>query len=82
MKRSILDISDLQDIIPQLNNEWGAKLLKQLIKICRVDDINALYGRHCDLRGADFVNAIIDDLDITCRIDNEEVLDQIGRAHV
>ena len=77
MKRSILDISDLQNIIPQLDNERGAKILQRLIKICKIDDINALYGRHCDLREASFVNAIIDDLDITCKIDNEEQLDHL-----
>lgn len=77
MKRSILDISDLQEIVPQLNNERGGKILQRLAKICKLDDINALYGRHCDLRGADFVNAIIDDLDITCKVDNEEVLDHL-----
>ena len=77
MKRSILDISDLQNLVPQLNNERGARILKRLAKICKLDDINALYGRHCELRGTDFVNAIIDDLDITCQIDNEEVLDHL-----
>ena len=77
MKRSILDISDLQEIVPQLNNERGAKILQRLVKICKIDDINALYGRHCDLRGVDFVSAIIDDLDISCKIDNEEVLNHL-----
>lgn len=77
MKRSILDISDLQDLVPQLKNERGEKILKFLSKIYRLDDINTLYGRHCDLRGVDFVNAIIDDLDISCRIDHEERLDNL-----
>lgn len=77
MKRSILDISDLQDLVPQLRSERGAKILEQLAKICKIDDINALYGRHCELRGADFVNAIINDLGITCKVDNEQVLDHL-----
>ena len=77
MKRSILDISDLQDIVPQLKNERGERILKYLSKICKLNDINALYGRNCDNRGVDFVNAIIDDLDITCKIDNEAILDNL-----
>lgn len=77
MKRSILDISDLQDIVPQLKNERGERILKYLSKICKLNDINALYGRNCDNRGVDFVNAIIDDLDITCKIDNEATLDNL-----
>ena len=77
MKRSILDISDLQEIVPQLNNERGGKILQCGAISSKPDDTIALYARHCDLRGADFVNAIIDDLDITCKVDNEEVLDHL-----
>ena len=77
MKRYVLNISDLQDIAPQLKSERGTKILKYLFNLCKINEINALYDRSCDYRGAAFCNSIIDDLDITCQIDHEEKLDKV-----
>ena len=66
MKRYVLNISDLQDIAPQFKSESGTKILKYLFNLCKINEINALYDRSCDYRGAAFCNSIIDDLDITC----------------
>lgn len=77
MKRYVLNISDLQDIAPQLKSERGTKILKYLFNLCKINEINALYDRSCDYRGAAFCNSIIDDLDITCQIDHEEKLDNL-----
>ena len=77
MKRYVLNISDLQDIAPQFKSESGTKILKYLFNLCKINEINALYDRSCDYRGAAFCNSIIDDLDITCQIDHEEKLDNL-----
>ena len=77
MKRYVLNISDLQDIAPQFKSESGTKILKYLFNLCKINEINALYDRSCDYRGAAFCNSIIDDLDITCQTDHEEKLDNL-----
>ncbi len=77
MKRHVLNIEDLQRLIPQLQNKTGEKLIRWLFRICKVDDINALYGRCCDFQGAAFSEAIIKDLNITCQIDNAKALNRL-----
>lgn len=62
---------------PQFKSESGTKILKYLFNLCKINEINALYDRSCDYRGAAFCNSIIDDLDITCQIDHEEKLDNL-----
>ncbi len=77
MRRYILNISDLQKTSPRLRTKAGTKLLKWLFRVCKVNDINDLYGRNCDFQGAAFANAIIKDLNITCKIENEERLNNL-----
>ncbi len=77
MKQTILDINDIQDIIPALRSKNGEKTIKWLMRVCDLDRINGLYGRNCEKRGADFVDSILNDLGITLRIDNENILHRL-----
>lgn len=77
MKRYVLNISDLQDIAPQFKSESGTKILKYLFNLCKINEINALYDRSCDYRGAAFCNSIIDDLDTLAKSTTEEKRDNL-----
>ncbi len=77
MKRDVLTVEYLQNAVPKLRSKTGEKLIKWLFRICKVDGINALYGRCCDHQGAAFSDAIIKDLNITCQIDNAERLNHL-----
>ncbi len=77
MKCYVVNIEDLQGLIPQLRNKVGERIIRWLFRICKVNDINDLYSRCCDFQGAAFSDAIIKDLNITCQIDNAEALNHL-----
>lgn len=79
MKKSVVDIYDLQEAAPFFKSRIGTFLGKLLIKILSVDKVNKVHENSCHLRGAEFTSALLSDplIDIKYKLHNAEVLDHL-----
>lgn len=79
MKKTVIDIYDLQRMAPVFKTRVGTYLGKLALKWLRVDKVNKVHTRSCHLRGADFTTALLKDpyIDISYKIHNEELLDNL-----
>lgn len=79
MKKTVVDIYDLQEMLPFFKGRVGTWLGKLLIKLLRVDLVNEVHARNCHLRGADFTTALLKDplIDLRYEVHNKEVLDHL-----
>lgn len=75
IKRTVLEYDDLRKIIPFF--EGKEKFVNWLIKFLSLDKVNDLHDHNCDTPGAPFVDGLLKELDISLRIDNEQVLDHL-----
>ena len=73
----VLSIQEAQRLLPKLNNKRGAFLIKRLMHLAALDQVNDLYDRNCQHRGADFADAILRDVGVDYRIGNPERLQQL-----
>ncbi len=79
MKKSVIDIDDLQRDYPFFRSRIGTFLGKRLIKWLSIDKVNRVHAASCHLSGAAFTSAILRDplIDIKYRLHNGEVLDNL-----
>lgn len=79
MKKSVVDIDDLQKMVLFFKSRIGTWLGKLLIKWFSVDKVNRIHANHCHLRGAAFTSAILQDplMDIKYQIHHAERLDTL-----
>lgn len=79
MKKSVVDIYDLQEMAPFFKGRVGTWLGKLLIKCLRVDLVNKIHARNCHLRGAEFTSALLHDpiIDLSYEVHNKEILDHL-----
>lgn len=79
MKKSVIDIDDLQKDFPFFRSRIGTFLGKRLIKWLSIDKVNRVHAASCHLSGAEFTSAILRDplIDIKYRLHNGEVLDNL-----
>lgn len=75
IKRSVLDCNDVVALVPKLKGK--EKLVNRVFKFLKVDKVNWLHEHNCDTPGQPFTEGLLRDLDITLRIDNEQVLDNL-----
>ena len=73
-KKSVLDFQDLQQIIPAFRSKAGAALLKVLIPLVGVNKINDLYAHSCHKEGIEFIDSILEELQVTYEVDHAERL--------
>lgn len=64
MKKSVVDIYDLQEMLPFFKGRIGTWLGKRLLKWLKVDTVNLVHSRNCHLRGAEFTTALLQDPEI------------------
>ena len=67
MKKSVVDINDLQEAAPFFKSRIGTFLGKLLIKGLGVDKVNRVHANNCHLRGSAFTSALLSDPLITYR---------------
>ncbi len=72
IKRTVLDYDDIRKMVPFF--EGKEKLVKRIMKFVSLDKVNWLHDHNCDTPGVPFVNGLLKDLNITLRIDGEDVL--------
>ena len=79
MKKSVVDIYDLQEMAPFFKGTIGTLLGKFLIKVLNVGKVNEVHARNCHLRGAEFTTALLNDpfIDLRYELHNKEVLDHL-----
>ncbi|MDR2920213.1 MAG: lysophospholipid acyltransferase family protein [Tannerella sp.] len=61
MKKTVIDIHDLQEMIPIFKNRLVAFIGKGLLKWVNMDKVNQIHSNHCHLRGAAFTSAMLSD---------------------
>lgn len=75
IKRTVLDYNDIASMVPKLRGK--EKLVNRILRWLKVDKVNWLHSHNCDTPGQPFTEGLLRDLDISLRIDNEAVLDQL-----
>ena len=73
IKRTVLDYDDISQMVPWFKGK--EKLVNRLLKFLSVDKVNWLHDHNCDTVGCEFTTGLLTDLELTLRIDNEQVLD-------
>ena len=84
MKKSVVDIQDLQKLVPFFKSRVGAFIGKCLIKWLSIDKVNEAHARNCHLRGAAFTSALLKDplIDVKYKLHHAEVLDHLPEGVV
>lgn len=75
VKRTVLDADDIMHMVPRLAKH--PRLVNRLLHWLSVDKVNAVHDKYFDTPGAPFVRSLLEDFDITLRIDGREVLDNL-----
>jgi putative hemolysin len=74
-KRTVLDYDDIRNMCPFFNGK--EKLVNRIFHLISMDKVNWLHEHNCDTPGEPFVEGLVRDLNISVRIDNEEILDSL-----
>ncbi|MDR2791989.1 MAG: 1-acyl-sn-glycerol-3-phosphate acyltransferase [Tannerellaceae bacterium] len=79
MKETVIDINDLQDMIPALRTPLGRIMGQRFLRSIGMEKVNKVHGQHCHLRGAAFTEALLADplIDIHYRLHCEDRLDTL-----
>lgn len=79
MKESVVDIQDLQELLPIFRGHVGSFIGKCLIKWLSIDKVNLAHARNCHLRGAAFTSALLKDplIDVKYKLHRKEILDHL-----
>lgn len=79
MKESVVDIHDLQRMVPFFRSKFGTVLGKLMIKWFCIEKVNTVHKNNCHLRGSAFTSALLSDplINIKYKVHNEEVLDRL-----
>ncbi|MDR3140270.1 MAG: lysophospholipid acyltransferase family protein [Tannerellaceae bacterium] len=79
MKRTVIDIYDLQKMIPFFKSKSGTYIGKLVIKWLCAEKVNRIHTNHCHLRGSAFTGAILSDplINIKYKVHNEELLERL-----
>ena len=75
IKRTVLDYDDIRKMVPFFDGK--KRLVNFLLKLLSVDKVNWIHNHNCDTPGVPFTAGLLNDLNITLRIDNEERLDNL-----
>jgi putative hemolysin len=82
MKKTVIDIHDLQEMLPLFNNKLGTFLGKKFLRWISMDKVNRIHANHCHLRGAEFTSAILSDplINVKYAIHHAERLDALPQG--
>lgn len=79
MKRTVVDIYDLQEMVPFFRSRFGTILGKLMMKCFAIDKVNRVYANSCHLGGAEFTSSLLKDplINISYEVHNKEILDTL-----
>ncbi len=72
IKPEVLSYDDVVEMVPKLKGHQG--LVNAAFKLLAIDKVNWIHSHNCHTPGVPFTTGLLRDLNITMRIDNEEVL--------
>ena len=75
VKRTVLDYDDIVGMVPALRGH--RKLVEWAMKALDIDKVNWIHDHNFDTPGPQFCRGLLSDLDITLRIDGENILDNL-----
>lgn len=75
IKPDVLSADDIAGLVPQLKKH--PKLINGLIKFFSIDKVNKLHRDNCFKQGVDVPGGMLKDLDVTVKIENEQVLENL-----
>lgn len=77
MRKTVVDLEELQQAEPFFRNRFGFHVGKKLMKWLCIDKVNQVYGNCCDRSSSDFTSSLLKDplIDIQYRVHNREILD-------
>ena len=75
VKRTVLDYSDISEMIPFFKGK--EKLCNWLLKLVAIDKVNWIHSHTFDTPGVPFTEGLLKDLNITIKIRNKQVLDNL-----
>lgn len=75
IKETVLDYDDIRKMIPFFDGK--EKLCRWCMKQLAMDKVNKIHADNCHTPGVPFVQGLLKDLDITIKIKNEQVLDNL-----
>ena len=78
MKKTVLDLEEIQQIAPFFRTRLGAYLLKKIFHWADMDKVNRIHENHYKLRGSAFTSAMLSDplMDVRYEVHNREILEQ------
>ena len=79
MKKTVLDLDEIQQIVPFFKTRLGSYLLKKLFHWADMDKVNRIHENHYKLRGSAFTSAMLSDplMDVRYEVHNREMLEQL-----
>ncbi len=79
MKKSVVDIHDLQGMSPFFKTWIGIRLGELLIKWLNIDKVNKVHENNCQYRGAEFTSHLLSDplINLKYKVHNAELLDHL-----
>lgn len=75
IKPTVLDVNDVVEMVPKLRGH--EKLVNRVLKFLAIDKVNAIHVNNYKTPGVPFTTGLLKDLNITLRVDNKEVLEQL-----
>lgn len=75
IRPNVLEVEEVGQMVPFLRNK--PKLTARLMKALSIDKVNWLHRHNHTTPGAPFCAGLLRDLDITLKVDNEQVLDHL-----
>lgn len=72
IRPDVLNADDIIEMAPKLANHRN--LVERLMKWLSIDKVNWIHGHNCATPGVPFTKGLLKDLNLTLRVDNEDVL--------
>ncbi|NDV84321.1 lysophospholipid acyltransferase family protein [Bacteroides sp. 51] len=79
MRKTLVDIEELQQAEPFFRSRFGTYAAKKLMKWVCMNKVNQVYSHSCHLSGAEFTSSLLKDplIDIRYEIHNREILNDL-----
>lgn len=78
IRAEVMTVDDVVRMVPRLASH--RRLVERLLRRLSIDKVNAINARNCATPGVPFTDGLLRDLNITLRVDNEEILSQFSEG--
>lgn len=76
MKPTVLDYNDIAEMVPRLRGH--EKLVNGMLHLFSIDKVNDLHRHNCATPGVPFTTGLLQELNVTLRVDNEQAIPSMG----